>query len=207
MASESTEERIVLAALEVIGVSSIDTLTVRDIAARAGVNVATVHYYFGTKERIVSEALRQFFLPVMRQLEASLESGLAPKQKLVNFLEMYTAQFREHPGVFQSLIKVVSAVGAENHGDEQTYQTVLTQAIAGAKDKLVGLIREITGLADEKQLIFQALRTMTSCLHPLLNSGLPGRVFGVDLRDKALWRSYLEGVVASLDAHGPPPAP
>jgi len=32
-------------------------ITVRKIAAKAGVNVAAVNYYFGSKENLISEAL------------------------------------------------------------------------------------------------------------------------------------------------------
>lgn len=55
------------AAFEVIAEQGIEGLRTRDVAARAGVNIATLHYHFGTKEALV-EALegdldRRFRMP------------------------------------------------------------------------------------------------------------------------------------------------
>jgi len=41
------------AAYTIIGERGLEGLRTRDIAARAGVNISTLHYYFGTKEALV----------------------------------------------------------------------------------------------------------------------------------------------------------
>ena len=45
------------AAYSLIGEHGMEGLRTRDIAARAGVNIATLHYYFGTKEALVLAVL------------------------------------------------------------------------------------------------------------------------------------------------------
>ncbi|HEX3045116.1 MAG TPA: TetR/AcrR family transcriptional regulator [Bacillota bacterium] len=60
MSSEekSVREKIILATFNCIEKEGIHTLTTRSIAKEAGVNSAAINYYFGTKEKLIEEALR-----------------------------------------------------------------------------------------------------------------------------------------------------
>ncbi len=195
----STRERIAQAALDVLSATSIDTLTVRDIAAKAGVNVATVHYYFRTKEAVVAEVLRRFFAPVLAYLGDIVGADLPPREKLVRFLVEYTNHFFAHPGVFTSLMETMLAAGYHHTAAPQPteYQVVLLQLIGTAKGKVVALVGEITGL-EGPPLVMAALRLVTSVLHPFLISSLPLSVFGLDFRDETVRRTYLAEAVSSL---------
>lgn len=53
-----TREDILWAAREAFAETGYDRATIRDIAARAGVDAALVHHYFGTKERLFVAAVR-----------------------------------------------------------------------------------------------------------------------------------------------------
>jgi AcrR family transcriptional regulator len=62
------------AAYEVIAEKGLEGLRTRDIAARAGVNISTLHYYFGTKEALIValvDDVRERFIRANRA--ASLE--------------------------------------------------------------------------------------------------------------------------------------
>jgi AcrR family transcriptional regulator len=56
---ESVRERLVLATIDCIEKLGPGATTTRAIAREAKVNVAAVNYYFGSKARLVEEALRQ----------------------------------------------------------------------------------------------------------------------------------------------------
>ena len=56
-----TRAAILAAARQSFGDGGYDHATIRDIAARAGVDPALVHHYFGTKEHLFAAALE---LPV-----------------------------------------------------------------------------------------------------------------------------------------------
>jgi AcrR family transcriptional regulator len=62
-ATEVTSDRrrsdLLGAAFEVIAEKGLEGLRTRDVASRAGVNISTLHYYFGTKEALI-EALVQY---------------------------------------------------------------------------------------------------------------------------------------------------
>jgi AcrR family transcriptional regulator len=57
--SEQTRGEILKAARELFATRGITEVTVRDIAAQAGVTHALVHRYFGTKEEMIAEILRR----------------------------------------------------------------------------------------------------------------------------------------------------
>jgi len=44
---------LVLAAYQLIAEKGFEQLRTRDVAARAGVNIATLHYYFASKEDLI----------------------------------------------------------------------------------------------------------------------------------------------------------
>ncbi len=52
-----TRRRIIDATIEVIEQRGIASLTVRAIARKAGVNIAAINYYFGSKEQLLDSAL------------------------------------------------------------------------------------------------------------------------------------------------------
>jgi AcrR family transcriptional regulator len=63
--ADSRRAALVRAAYDLIAAHGLEGLRTRDIAARAGVNVATLHYYFPTKEALiagVAEHLAQQFI-------------------------------------------------------------------------------------------------------------------------------------------------
>jgi AcrR family transcriptional regulator len=61
---QERREALVIAAYDLIAASGFEGLRTRDVAGRAGVNIATLHYYFPTKEdligAVVAHALQRF---------------------------------------------------------------------------------------------------------------------------------------------------
>lgn len=99
---------LVLAAYELIAEKGFERLRTRDVAARAGVNIATLHYYFASKEdliRGVVEHLLHIFSTVPAPL-SELETGTPLGQVREMFI---TTQFRlrETPQMFVVLSELV----------------------------------------------------------------------------------------------------
>jgi AcrR family transcriptional regulator len=56
-APDSTEGRIIAAAVRLFAERGIDAVSLRSIMAAAGTNIASIHYHFGSKEALVREAI------------------------------------------------------------------------------------------------------------------------------------------------------
>ncbi|MBX3146054.1 MAG: TetR/AcrR family transcriptional regulator [Gemmatimonadales bacterium] len=76
--SDAPRDRLIGATLECFERFGMEGTTVRRIADLAGVNVAAVNYYFGSKDRLVDEALaaslNQVFPDAGRELAAAIEA-------------------------------------------------------------------------------------------------------------------------------------
>ncbi len=89
-------EHLLAAAVDVLVRDGIAGLRIRDVAVAAGVSTGVVHYYFGTKDEILVEALRWAArVPVQRL--GNLRQGPDYAQSVASFLEMSLP----HPGVLR----------------------------------------------------------------------------------------------------------
>jgi len=78
LASESgseTRDRILVAALEAFSEKGFDGATTREIAARAGVTLGLLQYYFGSKASLWRAAVDLAFAEMRTGLESVLEAG------------------------------------------------------------------------------------------------------------------------------------
>jgi AcrR family transcriptional regulator len=63
-ADEDTRRKLLVAAGEVFAAKGFRGATVREVCARAGVNIAAVNYHFGSKEALYTAALREALVRV-----------------------------------------------------------------------------------------------------------------------------------------------
>jgi AcrR family transcriptional regulator len=199
--ADPTRERILKAALECMSRTAIGGLSVRAIAAAAGVNVATAHYYFRTKDALVSEALGLFFAPVLARFASMEGAEGSARERLEGFLRFYLEQFHEHPGVFTSIIEAMIASNIRKDSSAGTAcERVLLDVIRAGKDRLLSLVREVSGIRDPGLLALRTLQVMAGAIHPILVSTLPLSLFGVDFGKADTRRSYVTALVDSLGA-------
>lgn len=86
---DSTEQRIFDAAHELFVQKGLDGAKMQEIADRAGINKALLHYYYRSKEKLfemVVKAVINRAFPAIRQL---LESEEPLEQKIVRFIDFY----------------------------------------------------------------------------------------------------------------------
>ncbi len=79
----STKDRILAVTEDLFGQHGFSATTLRDVTDRAGVNLASVNYHFGSKEALFMEMLRRRIEPINRKRielldEALRRSGGAP---------------------------------------------------------------------------------------------------------------------------------
>ena len=87
MSNDTTRERILQAAGEAFAVAGYRTTTVRDICQKAGVNLASVNYHFGDKQRLYIEAVKH--ARRLREQQAPMPEWSAdtpPSEKLTMFV-------------------------------------------------------------------------------------------------------------------------
>jgi AcrR family transcriptional regulator len=101
-------ERILASAVDEFGDQGYDGATIRNIAARAGVDSALVHHYFGTKADLFAEAVGAPMRP-----DIDVPAILAgPRDALGEHLVRYVLEAWERPDVrTQGVVLLRSAIG------------------------------------------------------------------------------------------------
>src|SRR4051812_26133774 len=59
-----TRSRILDAAEDLFGESGLDRVSIRDITRKANVNLAAIHYHFGSKEDLITAVFERRIVPV-----------------------------------------------------------------------------------------------------------------------------------------------
>lgn len=90
--AEKTDKRdhILLTAEELFAVKGFDGTSVRDIANQAGVNLAMISYYFGSKENLLKELIEYRFRSSVAALEErSNDQVQSPWEKIEWIIDFY----------------------------------------------------------------------------------------------------------------------
>lgn len=100
-------EALVHAAFDLIAERGFEGLRTRDVAARAGVNIATLHYYFATKEDLIRSVVDTLVEKFRTQQVPYLATQ--PRRPLIELRqELQDAQYqvRESPEIFAVLFEL-----------------------------------------------------------------------------------------------------
>jgi AcrR family transcriptional regulator len=107
---DERREALVLAAYGVIAEKGFEGLRVRDVAAVVNVNIATLHYYFNTKEDLIKavvDYLRHLFLTVEAPRPAGIDVDSASAlQKLRWVFDDLEYQLQTQPEMFVVLTEL-----------------------------------------------------------------------------------------------------
>lgn len=99
--------RIVRAAYRTIAEKGFEGLRMREIAARAGLDHSTLHYYFSGKEALIAGVMDY----MVRELSLGREKkpqgdGLSPREELAAHFAALLGQAREQPEMFVVLAEI-----------------------------------------------------------------------------------------------------
>lgn len=107
--SEPVRTRLVKAALDCFLADDYHNVTTRLIAERAGANVSMIRYYFGNKEGLYEEMIRETLAPLLDVLDGQM---LASVGGFADFLRLYYDTMSARPEFPKLILKVL----ALNHG-------------------------------------------------------------------------------------------
>ncbi|MCW5982538.1 MAG: TetR family transcriptional regulator [Bryobacteraceae bacterium] len=153
----NTKERILDAAERLIAGHGIGATSLRSVIAAANVNLAAVHYHFGSKEALIGEVVRRRIGPLNRERLALLdrlerEAG-RKGPSLEQIVEAFVAPIvrlrndPDHGDTFTTLIGRLLADPA------YFSQWIVPAEMAGLRDRFIGAMeRALPGLPKEELL-------------------------------------------------------
>jgi AcrR family transcriptional regulator len=98
---EQTRNAILEAAWTALARDGYEKITTRRIAQLAGVNVATLHYYFGSKEQLLSEATRFALKDTEYRMRRAMDEAQTATAGLKNLFAAIWEMVQEGPGILR----------------------------------------------------------------------------------------------------------
>lgn len=194
---QATREQIIAVTLEAIRSEGLAALTIRQIAERAGVNVAAINYHFGSKDALVNHVLveltsglRQAFVPLASE-------DTPPRERLGQFLTDFATVLTRYPDVYRQAI----ATGLLGGEAQQQYLGFLRSE---GLQTLGRLVREVTGERDDRRLRLRIVAAIGGLVYPLLVGSLIEPAVGLQLAEERARRELVAVCLQNL--LGPAPA-
>jgi AcrR family transcriptional regulator len=107
--TDTVRARLLQAALDCFLADEYHNVTTRLIAEKAGANISMIRYYFGSKEGLYEEMIRETLNPLLDVLDGELLSSV---QGFTAFLRLYYETMLAKPEFPKLILKVL----ALNHG-------------------------------------------------------------------------------------------
>lgn len=95
--NETTEEQILDAAKYVFQAKGMDGARMQEIADKAGINKALLHYYYRSKQQLFEAVFKNAFLLLAPQLNTILNDDSTIEEKVENFSFNYISFIVKHP--------------------------------------------------------------------------------------------------------------
>ncbi|AYE34673.1 TetR/AcrR family transcriptional regulator [Clostridium septicum] len=158
-----TKELILKNTIELI--SKKGDATIREIAEKAKVNVASINYHFGNKNNLLKEVESYFSETLYRVQNNVLENpNLDAEEKIIQWaLELMEFMFK-YPSIVSLISKLVN--------EENAYSPAILDKVymnSEIIEKLSMLIAIVTNISDEKIIQFKYLQIFSGILGPVLN--------------------------------------
>ncbi len=102
METQNTKQHILISAINAIEKYGLANLTTRLIAEEAGVNNAALHYYFGTKEQLVTAALNQTTLHMLEDTKEIVQSDAPIEERLRGVLVYLLDGIYQFPNIIRA---------------------------------------------------------------------------------------------------------
>jgi len=95
----SPRDKIILATIYCIEKEGLQTMSIRSIAKQAGVNVAAINYYFGSKEKLIEQVLKSTTEEFVGLWQEALESREEPRERIREFFCTCMEGALRYPGI------------------------------------------------------------------------------------------------------------
>lgn len=174
---KATREQIIAVTLEAIQQEGLAALTIRQIAERAGVNVAAVNYHFGSKDALVNEVLIELTAGLRGAFNQLTDENLSPRTRLHGFLDEFSRVLLRYPDVYRQ------AIGSGLLGGDGQRQYLGFLRAEGLQ-ALSRLVREVTGETQARRLMLRIIQAIGGLVYPLLIGPFIAQAADIQLTDE-----------------------
>ncbi|WP_055148144.1 TetR/AcrR family transcriptional regulator [Jiulongibacter sediminis] len=173
---QSTEEKILAAAEETFVKDGFEGARMQNIANKAGINKAMLHYYFRSKEMLfekIFEMKSKFFFPAVKDMMKREDTTFI--EKMEEFVEGYINFLTRYPFIPFFVVRTVNSSGTQGFIEKLPFKAQLAESvfISYQKDREQGVVAEI----DPNQFLISVIGM---CVFPFLGKPILKVVFEME---------------------------
>ncbi|OXU14537.1 TetR/AcrR family transcriptional regulator [Sedimentisphaera salicampi] len=160
---KEVKDRLIEAGMEVFSEKGYRNATIAQICSQAEVNIASVNYYFGSKDRLYQEVWRRAFAIALEKypLDGGLGEDVPPEDQLRAFIQAKVYQLL-NPGKLGSAGKILSN---ELSQETEILKEIKHEVILPMAELLESIVRKILGSnAQERQVKLCAMSIINQCI-------------------------------------------
>lgn len=180
----SKEERILHAAMEVFVEKGRHGARMQEIADRAGVNKAMLHYYFRSKENLYATIFRRVLRRQARQFRLSIDRSADMETILRHFIDGFIDLLKHNPHLPMFIVRELSeggetvsrVVGEMIEAEEFAFPRTMLHLIEERRDR-----GEIENVGDAVQFV---ITLMGGCIYFFIAEPLLGVLFPMNGTDR-----------------------
>lgn len=172
----SKKDLILQTTLELIKNEGIEQVTVRKIANRANVNAALINYHFGSKDKLLNDAIRMLVNSFRESFDVLEELDIEPRERLKRFFAAYVRLIKKYPFIIERFMKQDPFIF-----ESQKEYFHFIRAIC--LKRLQATIRELTGEEDPRRLTIMLSHLLGAVILPILIEPLYEDVTGYPMPD------------------------
>ena len=190
---EKVREKMIAATVKILQQEGFKKATVRSIAKEADVNIASVRYYFGSKEELIGCAL-EYMMGNLENIVSYLDDTRLPaRERMKKYILAYFHLARQHPALFRS----ISNPSSEDAKD--TYFIYLSLLHSQCWEKVIRNVAEVTGYTDEKDLELKAMQIFAAVEFPIILESNKGNSFIQGYTDDSTLSRYVDLLLDNVD--------
>ena len=155
-----TQSRIIATAVDMIGRQINLNFTIREIAEKAGVNIASVNYYFRSKDNLINEVERHFINEISLTYEELKKSGQDPNEQIRKWAMKTMESLMEYPGIiFLIVTRLLS---------DRSDKAVITEMLDMIEQNLVPFLKKLTEKNDTPTVSIKIMQLLSGVIAPML---------------------------------------
>jgi AcrR family transcriptional regulator len=185
-----TQSRIIATAVDMIGRQINLNFTIREIAEKAGVNIASVNYYFRSKDNLINEVERHFINEISLTYEELKKSGQDPNEQIRKWAMKTMESLMEYPGIiFLIVTRLLS---------DRSDKAVITEMLDMIEQNLVPFLKKLTEKNDKSTVSIKIMQLLSGVIAPMLFYYGAGKTFNLDITDKDERLKYIDHLVSGI---------
>lgn len=189
MSDASTKENLLTAAVDAFAAKGFEDTTVAEICEKAGANVASINYHFGSKENLLREVIHRAF--DLAESQHPISGDLAPGATAGDRLRAFmTAMIRRcfDPGPAGRFDRIMSH---EMKRESDRHSMIITECRQLHGQILDGILTELLGTRSRPVIDQARIAVMGLCFFPNVIPSLRDVLFP-DSSTPAALRRYID---------------